>query len=77
MKLNFELTDTFGGESNYSWVKRASIVASDTLTDLAIVRRAKKWAEINGMVSRVESYGEGIAIYPRHACIVLFVTFGE
>ena len=77
MKIKYELTDTFGGESNYGWVKRASVDAPDNLTDLAIVRRAKKWAELNGMASRVESYGDSIAIYPRHACVVLFVTFGE
>ena len=78
MKINYELTDTFGGQSNYAWVKRASVDAPDNLTDLAIVRRAKKWAELNGMACTVYSnYGDGFAIYPRHACVVLFVTFEE
>jgi len=77
MKINYELTDTFGGEANYSWVNRASIDAPDNLTDLAIVRRAKKWAGLKGITCKVDNCGECFAIYPNNACVVLFVTFGE
>jgi hypothetical protein len=75
MQIEFEYTDTYGGESNYSWVKREDFTLPDNLTDLAIVRRAKKWAGINGEPCRVENYGDDIAIYPRHSCTVLFINF--
>jgi hypothetical protein len=77
MKLNFEHTDTFAGESNYSWVRRETIDASDALSDRAIVRRAKAWAGLSGVRSRVEKMGDMIAIHPRGICHVVFVTFGE
>jgi hypothetical protein len=77
MKLKFEHTDTFGGESNYSWVRRHTCDVSDNLSKLAIVRQAKKWAGINGIRSRVEDFGDFIAIYPNSIANVIFVTFGE
>ena len=77
MKLNFEHTDTFAGESNYSWVRRETLDVSDALSDRAIVRRAKAWAGLSGIRSRVVKMGDMIAIYPRGICHVVFVTFGE
>ena len=77
MKLNFEHTDTFGGESNYSWIRRETIDAPETLSDRAIVRRAKAWAGLSGIRSRVEKFGDMIAIRPAGICHVVFVTFEE
>jgi hypothetical protein len=77
MRLNFEHTDTFAGESNYSRVRRKTIETSDTLSDRAIVRRAKAWAGLSGIRSRVEKFGDMIAIRPAGICHVVFVTFGE
>ena len=75
MQVNFEHTDTYAGESNYSWVKRESFTAPDNLSDRAIVRRAKKWAGLSGLRCRVDKFGEMIAIYPSGICQVVFVTF--
>lgn len=77
MKINFEMTDTFGGESNYSWVRRESFNAPDNTSNRAIVRRAKQWADISGVRSRVENYGDMISIWPNDRCHVVFVTFGD
>jgi hypothetical protein len=77
MKINLEHTDTFAGESNYSWVRRETIDAPDALSDRAIVRRAKAWAGLSGIRSRVEKFGDLIAIRPAGICHVVFVTFGE
>jgi len=41
-KIRIEHTDTFGGEANYTWVHREEIEVPNNLSDLAIVRRAKK-----------------------------------
>jgi hypothetical protein len=75
MIVNYELTDTFGGEANYSWVKRTSALISDKKTDLSILRMAKKWAGLSGIRSKVESMGDGFAIRPSGLHVVLFVTF--
>jgi hypothetical protein len=77
MKITFEHTDTFAGESNYSWVRRETIDAPDALSDRAIVRRAKAWANLSGIRSRVQNFGDMIAIRPVDMCQVVFVTFEE
>lgn len=73
MQFNFELTGTFGGEANYSWVKRSTIEAPDTVSDLALVRRAKKFAGFTGLRCRVDRLGDTIAIYPAGLCQVCFI----
>ena len=75
MRVHFELTDTFGGEANYSWVKRHTETMPDDTSDLAIVRRAKRWAGYNGHPAKVDKFGDMFAITPRGDCVVLFVTF--
>jgi len=77
MRVNLEHTDTFGGESNYSWVRRHTLDLPDTATDRTIVQKAKAWADLTGLRCRVEKFGDMIAIYPRGICHVIFVTFGE
>ena len=74
MDIYFEHTDTFGGEANYSWVKREAY-ASKNRSDLALVRAAKKWAGISGIRCRTESYGDMLALYPRGICQVVFIIF--
>lgn len=71
--FELEYTDTFGGEANYCWCKRATITAPATITDRALIRRAKSALCITG-THRKESYGEAIAIYPSNTCTVLFIT---
>jgi hypothetical protein len=76
--IKFEHTDTFGGESNYSWVRREEHEIDESkkpLSDRAIVRRAKAFAGFTGRASRVENCGDFIAIWPRGLCQVCFVTF--
>ena len=77
MIIQFELTDTYAGESNYSWVKRHKINLPDNKSDLAIIRMAKKWCGMNGVRARIENYGDMISIKPFGACVVLFITWGE
>ena len=77
MNIHYELTDTFGGEANYSWVKRHAEQAEDTClpSDRTLIRRAKAWAGFTGLRCRVENYGDLIAIRPSGICQVLFITF--
>ena len=48
MKIRAEFTDTYGGEANYSWVRRVEFDLPDTTSDLAVVRRVKKALGLEG-----------------------------
>ena len=72
--VEFEHTDTFGGEANYCWVNRERFEIPRGLSDLALVRRAKKWAGLNGVRCRVSNLGDFIEIRPYQMCQVLFIT---
>jgi len=85
-----EFTDTFGGEANYCWVKRASISVPEwhhfkgnngngTVEPKAyqrtVMRKAKAAAGLSGVRGRTESYGDGYTFKPYGQCTVLFVSF--
>ena len=71
---NLELTDTFGGEANYSWVRRATLTESADISDRALVRRAKAALGLTGVPCRKENWGDVIALYPRGSCTVAFIA---
>ena len=73
-KFKFEYTDLFGGEANYSWVKRHEEEFPDNISDLSLMRRAKKWAGLTNIRGRVVNCGDLIAFYPRGYATVLFVS---
>ena len=57
MKVLFEYTDTFGGEANYSWVKREERVLHDDTPTRELVRLAKAWAGLTGVLRRWATSG--------------------
>lgn len=67
---SFELTDTFGGEANYAWVKRGAIKAS---TPSGAIRAAKRALGITGRHS-AQIYSDLISLRFGSDCIVLFLT---
>ena len=75
MTYNLELTDTFAGEANYSWVKRAQLDAPSNASRRSLVRRAKAWAGLTGMPCEVSDHGDMIQVKPRGQCVVMFVTW--
>lgn len=77
MAIELEHTDTFCGEANYCWVRRAQLPPRTAWSDRAIVRAAKAWAGLTGIRCRVDNYGDTIAIYPRGICHVVFATYAE
>lgn len=77
MKFDIEITDTFGGEANYAWVRRHTLDVSPKITDLALVRRAKRKAEWSGIRCKVSRYGDTIEIRPHGVCCVLFIVPNE
>ena len=88
-----EVTDTFAGEANYSWVKRETVrvpelthFGYDGATNYAaankkytryLIRAAKKLIGWSGVKCTTENWGDTIAIRPRGAALVAFVTFQD
>lgn len=75
--INWELTDTFGGEANYSWVKRGNAPSheGEGFSDLAAIRRVKKAVGWSGIRCAVENYGDSITLRPAGMCQVCFISF--
>ena len=88
-----EITDTFGGEANYSWVKRQSFdmpelthYGYDGSTNYAkankvysreLVKRAKRIAGWTNWRCKIENWGDTLRIEPQGSCLVAFVTYQE
>ncbi len=70
-----ELTDTFGGEANYCWVRRETFTVPDNASDLAIVRAGKAALGLTGVRCRTENYGDSFTLRPYGACVVAFITY--
>lgn len=77
MKYNIEVTDTFGGEANYSWVQRYTLDLLDTVSNYALVRRAKREIGWSGKRCLSVNYGNMIEVRPYGECMVAFVTWGN
>jgi hypothetical protein len=75
MKINIEVTDTFGHEPNYGWVRRATLEAPDLLSRYACVRRAKAAVGWTGKRTVTVDYGDMIELRPHGECLVCFITF--
>ena len=76
--IHYEVTDTYGGEANYSWVKRGKIEGKhgESVSDLAAVRRVKKKIGWTGVECRAEHFIGGlIRISPVGKCQVCFINF--
>jgi hypothetical protein len=69
-----EYTDTFAGESNYSWVQRYTIQAKN---DRAAIRAAKAAVGLTGVRCSKTDFGDQIDLRPNGICTVLFITQGE
>lgn len=74
MYIKIELTDTFAGESNYSWVRRYRLEHKPGESSRALMRRVKKTLGWSGIRCTVANYGDLIDIRPKNAALVAFVT---
>ena len=75
--MQVELTDTFGGEANYSWVNRKTILVDENISDLKAVRLAKKAVGITGLKCKRENYGDEIRLDIVGANLVCFIIFNS
>jgi len=72
--LDVEYTDTFGGEANYCWVDRETLSLPTGLSDLAIMRRAKKAMGLSGIRGKSYNHGDRWEFRPYGLCTVMFAT---
>ena len=73
-KFTCEITDTFGGEANYSWVRRETIEVSDNVSDLTVVRAAKSALGLTNVRCRKYDLGDMIELRPYGMAQVVFIT---
>ena len=71
---DIEVTDTFGGQANYSWVDRYVIRTPDDISDLALVRRIKSVAGYSGIRGRATVMGDSVEIRFPARCVVIFAN---
>lgn len=74
-----EYTDTFGGEPNYGWVRRATIEVPDAATMRQILRRARAAVGLASGVRGdvVANYGDEWWWKPRGCCTVMMVRWSD
>jgi|688.fasta_scaffold00444_87 hypothetical protein len=73
MKIKVEVTDTFGGDANYAWVRRYE-AETKTNTRLAKIRAAKAVAGWAGIPCDVQYGHDTIVLHPKNGdCVVMFI----
>lgn len=70
-----EYTDTYNGEANYSWVRRAEFAAPPNCPNLTLIKRAKHLMGLEGLRGRTESLGYGLRYQPSNSGTVLFILW--
>lgn len=71
---DIEVTDTYGGEANYAWVRRSELHAPDDISDLALVRRIKSAAGYSGIRGQTEISWDFVEIRFPGRCVVIFAN---
>ncbi len=76
-QINFEYTDTFCGEANYSWVRKGShnFKEGEEVSDTKAIRYVKKYLGLTGTCCKKVNMGDSIALYPSGSCTVVFIDF--
>lgn len=76
MKFTATYTDTFGGEPNFAWARKASFEAPDSASTALLVRRAKRALGLSGS-HKTEDLGETIALRLRGEYTIVFIEIEE
>ncbi len=88
-----EYTDTFGGEANYSWVRRASVTMpelthygydggqgyarANRIANRELMRRAKAEMGLTGTRGVSYHHGDMSEFRPYGSCTVMFITYRD
>ncbi|WP_407156327.1 hypothetical protein [Bradyrhizobium sp. STM 3557] len=73
-QMAVEYTDTFAGEANYCWVKRATLTLRVGSSDRAIMRAAKAAMGLSNVRGRLDSHGDSFEFRPYRSATVMFVS---
>ena len=68
------LTDTYGGQPNYGWVRRETVTLPDQATNRSVIMAAKAALGLTGLRCRTSPVGEGWELRPSGTATVAFVT---
>jgi len=74
LQWDLELTDTFGGQANYSWVRRETLQLPAGASRLRIIRAAKAALGLTGTPCRTFDHGDSYELRPYGSCTVAFIT---
>ena len=84
MTYQVEYTDTFVGEANYSWVRRASVdmpelthYGANRVYQRELMRRAKAAVGLTGARGVRSDYGDGFEFRPYGSATVMFVSWSD
>lgn len=88
-----EMTDLFGGEANYCWVKRATIrmpelthygydgssnyAKANRVFRRELMKKAKAEMGVTGLRGMVSDYGDTIEFRPYGGLTVMFISYRE
>lgn len=73
--IELTLTDTFGGDLNYSWVKRHEIQPNSELTTRQILKIAREQFGITAKMRQLWDSGSDMAYKLDHCNIALHIMF--
>ena len=77
-RWSFEITDTFGGEANYSWVRREDkVFYAKTFTTKDVAKALRKWGGFANQKTTVTDHGDTIEVRPRGCNVVMFAYMKE
>lgn len=75
--MQIEYTDTFGGEANYSWVRRATVPFNAAQGTREAMRLAKAAVGLTGARGRTYKQADYMEFRPYGSATVLFVTYDK
>jgi hypothetical protein len=70
-QMEVEYTDTFGGEPNYCWVRRATIDVPSGASDREVTKRAKAAVGLTGVRGKTYHQGDWMEFRPYRTCTIL------
>ena len=90
IKYDVEYTDTFGGQANYTWVRRETVTMPELthygydggtnygkaskVFERELMKRAKAAIGLTGVRGIRENWQDTLVLRPHNSCTIMFVT---
>jgi hypothetical protein len=73
-----QVTDTFGGEANYAWVRNYEIVTPEPTSQTRVVKRAKEIAGWTGHECKTERIdSDTYIVRPKRLLQIMFIDYKD